>query len=218
MLLSPVFAVAFSILGDVPDARADRLAALGADPAVACYEVAPGRKSTPVRENFLTFSDVVAVIPRGKAVFGVRVAGENKVQIVVPDAATEIGIARHTFLKEVGKERCEGERLFAPSFDSLLGWGEPLPGVAGSPKVDKGEGLMLHQGCYAATGDVSFKAVDGEKVKVAKGDVFFGGDALDDGRVSPKLKVLDPTSGDVRGLIGRTKLERVPLSKCAALK
>lgn len=192
-----------------------RLGELQNDPSVLCYGVANGRKSTPVRENYLTFSDVVAEVPRGRFFFGDRVEGENKVLVLSPTATGGIGIARHSFLVEVDRAKCSGDALYAPAFDTLKGWGEPLAGGAKSPSVS-GADPVLHQGCYEAKKGATLEA-DGAKTPFAVGTVLFAGDPLDGKGVSAKLKVLDPKSGQVVGLVARNKLERVALSRCAGL-
>lgn len=204
-----------SLLSAPTPEQTTRLGELEKDPAVLCYGVAKGRKATPVRENYLTFSDVVAEVPRGTFLFGQRVEGENKVLVLSPTAAGPIGIARHTFLVEVDHAKCSGVALYAPAFDTLKGWGEPLPGGAKNPSVS-GADPVLHQGCYAAKKGAVLEA-DGAKTAFAAGAAFFAGDALDGKGVSAKLKVLDPKSGQVVGTVARNKLERVALSRCAGL-
>lgn len=192
-----------------------RLGELQNDTSVLCYGVAKGRKSTPVRENYLTFSDVVAEVPRGSFLLGQRVQGENKVLVLTPTATGPIGIARHSFLVEVDRAKCSGETLYAPAFDTLKGWGEPLPGGAKNPSVS-GADVVLHQGCYAAKKGAVLEVERG-KTPFVVGTALFAGDALDGKGVSAKLKVLDPKSGQVVGVVARNKLERVALSRCAGL-
>lgn len=204
-----------SLLSAPTPEQTTRLGELEKDPTVLCYGVAKGRKSTPVRENYLTFSDVVAEVPRGTFLFGQRVEGENKVLVLSPTAAGPIGIARHSFLVEVDRAKCSGETLYAPAFDTLKGWGEPLPGGAKNPSV-AGADVVLHQGCYEAKKGATLVA-DGAKTPFAVGTVLFAGDPLDGKGVSAKLKVLDPKSGQVVGTVARNKLERVALSRCAGL-
>lgn len=213
-MLIASFALASMLSAPSPEQTA-RLGELENDPAVVCYGVAKGRKSTPIRENYLTFSDVVAEVPRGSFFFGDRVEGENKVLVLSPTASGPIGIARHSFLVEVDKAKCSGEALYAPAFDTLKGWGEPLPGGAKSPSVSNAD-PVLHQGCYEAKKGAVLVA-DGAKTPFEKGTILFAGDPLDDKGVSAKLKVLDPKSGQVVGVVARNKLERVALSRCAGL-
>lgn len=204
-----------TVLAELSAPQTTRLAELTADPTIACYGIAAGRKSTPIRENYLTFSDVVAELPRGSFFLGQRVEGENKVLVMTPTASGAIGIARFSFVAKVDAKKCEGETLFAPAFDTLKGWGEPLPGEAKLPHLE-GADQTLHQGCYQAKAGAV--VVNGsEKQPLEVGSILFAGDALEGSKMSATLSALDPKSGAVVGTVARKKLERVALSRCAGL-
>jgi hypothetical protein len=210
------FAVAIlSLTADLSPAETARLAALQRDATVQCYGVAKGRKSVPIRENYLTFSDVVGEVGKGTFFLGQRVAGENKVLVLTPTAEGAIGIARHTFLAEVDAARCGGEALYAPPFDTLKGWGQPLAGGDRNPSVANAD-PVLHQGCYRAKQGASIQTPDG-RTRLAPGTVLFAGDPLDGKGVSARLKALDPASGKTVGDVARSRLERVALAQCANL-
>lgn len=198
-------------LGTLGDKELARRAELERDPSIGCWEVASGRRTTPIRENYLTYSDVVGTVKRGEVFFGQRVQGENKVLVMTPTAADWIGIARFTFLKEVPKERCASGSLLAPAYEELLSWVTPLPGVAAWPRLDNT--LPLHVGCYLGLRGATLIDPDGGRQSLA-GELFWAGDPLDQGRVSTKLEVLTP-SGERRGKVSRSSLERMPLSRCA---
>lgn len=192
-----------------------RLGQLERDETAACYGVGKGRKSTPIRENYLTFSDVVGEIDRGRFFFGHRVTGENKVLVLTPTANGPIGIARLSFLVEVDRKHCAGDTLYAPAFDTLQAWGAALPGRPDLPSVANAN-QEIHQGCYAAKAGAAVQNGK-DKAPLAKGTLFFGGDPLDGKGVSAKLQILDPKSGASVGTVARSKVQRVARSKCAGL-
>lgn len=214
-MLMTTLTVFMTLMTDLPDPQATRLAEITAESTVACYGVAAGRRSTPIRENYLTFSDVVGELKRGVFMLGERVPGENKVLVLTPTAAGPIGIARFTFLKQVDKAKCTGSALYAPAFDTLMGWGEPLPGVAPLPRQKKAD-PTLHQGCYQAKAGAILRDV-AHVQRLPPGMLLWGGDALEGKGVSATLQVLDPISGHAFATVARSKVERVPLSRCAGL-
>ena len=122
------------------------ISTLANEPDMACYATAPDRASLPVRENYLALSPTVGRIKRGRVFWGQRVAGENKVLVYSPNISGPIGIARHSFTRQVNSSRCwNWDKLYAPGADEIMGWGEALTGAEPIPRSPTVSGSA---GCY----------------------------------------------------------------------
>jgi len=182
-------------------------------PNSACYAVAPGRASLPVRENYFTYSPIVAAVPAGKVFIGQRVTGENKVLVFVPAATDSIGIARFTFTQEVPRARCAGSRLFQPSYDALLAWTNPRPGEVAAPRPPGAERLSSW-GCFQTSHAVD---LGGSAIHLPARQRFFAvrGES-DSGGYTSELTLIDAGDGTIGGTISEGRVKQVPLTVCGA--
>lgn len=192
---------------DAPADAAARAQALLATEGFACYGVARGRASLPVRENYLTYSAVVDTLPRSKFFIGQRVQGENKVLVFTPHAEDWIGIARHSFTVEVPVARCSGEALYQPAYAALRQWVRPRPGELEAPRPP-GE-RRGSWGCFAAKGRVTLPVAT-----LGGGQRFFAERVDVDGRYTGVLRVLDASSGETLGEVSLGRAELVPVAEC----
>ncbi|MBL8786174.1 MAG: hypothetical protein JNJ59_14845 [Deltaproteobacteria bacterium] len=197
-----------------PTPEAQRLAALEADPSISCYAVAFDRPSVPVRENYFTYSPIVASIPRGKVFLGQRVVGENKVLVMSPNAPMEIGIARFTFTEVVARDQCKGKALYQPRYDELLVWSPPFDGLTPAPSPKPPAQLLTSWGCFEAPKATRLASAD--ETTVPAGQAFFAERPLVGNHYSTTLSVLDAKSGEALGTVSERKVKQVPLSRCGA--
>jgi len=195
-----------------PTPEAQRLAALEADPTISCYAVAHDRASVPVRENYFTYSPIVAHIPRGKVFLGQRVVGENKVLVMSPNAPMEIGIARFTFTEVIDRGQCKGPALYQPRYDELLAWTPPFDGLAPLPSPKAPAQLLTSWGCFEAKAATRLAGADG--IALSAKQVFFAERPLDGNRYLTTLSVLDAKNGDVLGTVSERKVKQVPIMRC----
>jgi|GEM_PF-2155880 len=198
-----------------PTELANRIAAVSAPEDVACYEVAKGRASVPIRENYFTFSPIVGSVSRGQLFLGRRVEGENKVLVLTPHAAGSIGIARFTFTREVEKERCSGDKLYAPEYNELQAWTPPLPGEVEAPR-SPGR-IFSTFGCYTTIRKTALKVPQkgDASIELPNGQLFFAGYEDESGKYRNKLVVLDASGGAELGTVVSTRVKRVGLAECA---
>ena len=185
-------------------------AAPAAAPTLACYAVAKGRASTPVRENYYTYSPVVGSIAAGKVFLGTRVTGENKVLVYSPHLPQWIGIARFTFTTEVPASRCTGSRLYAPRYADLLAWVSPPDGEAAAPKPP-GSDSFSSWGCFQSARALTLS--DGSSLPARQ--TFFAVRGERDGGYTSELSVLEAGVGAVVGTTHTARVTQVPLARCA---
>lgn len=208
-------ALLFALLltpSQTPSPEAQRLAALEADPSISCYAVAFDRPNVPVRENYFTYSPIVATIPRGKVFFGQRVPGENKVLVMSPKVSMEVGIARFTFTQLVERDACKGAALYQPGYDKLLVAPAPFEGISPlpSPPGDR----LTSWGCFEATKVARLASAD--PITLSPKQVFFAERPLVGNHYGSTLSVLDAKSGEALGTVSERHTKQVPLSRCGA--
>lgn len=182
---------------DAEPTAQSRIDVLLATPQVACYGVAAGRRSSPVRENYFTYSPIVYRLKRSAVFAGVRVGGENKVLVHSPNAKGAIGIVRHSFTSSRPISDCKNAaKLFAPGRAQLTGWGRPLDGQTALP--EPAGPLRSTHGCYRLQG---------------KDRAFWGTHEESGGRYR---KVSEITANGTAGrAFSPRRLDRIPLAACA---
>ncbi|MFT5430734.1 MAG: hypothetical protein ACI9OJ_001410 [Myxococcota bacterium] len=191
-------------LTSAPNGIDARVAALSSQAEVGCYTVAKSRRSTPIRENYFTYSEVVDRVTRGQYFFGVRVASENKVLVHSPNATGAVGIARFTFTRQVDLKKCRTvSSLVAPGRAELKGWGRPLSGEAAMPKPPAGPASNHgSHGCYQ-------NKRSGEMFWASRVDSPSGG-------YTPQVRVIGNDGTELRReRVGR--LKRLTLTQCSDL-
>jgi hypothetical protein len=187
---------------------------LGARPGMACWAPAKGRKDVPIRENYMTYSPVVGHIARDQVFWGERVPNENKVLVRTTDHGLLVGIARHSFLREVDREACAGAKLYAPLATELFAW--TTNGDENPIGVRPPSNLFSHHGCYELKPKGRLRPFkNAAPFALEPGDLFFG--ASDpDGKLYPdRLTVLDPAGGAPVATVAVRDAVRVPYARCS---
>ena len=164
---------------------------------IRCYGAARGRRSTPIRENYFTYSPVIDRLKRDGVFIGRRVWGENKILVYSPRAMGAIGIVRHSFTRRLPNSKCLGSvALYAPDRTQVKGWGGAL---AGEPTIPRPPGRARSSfACYQSRKDAS---------------LFWGARRETGGRYQSKVGVLG-NDGEVVTYVGLKKVTRVGRARC----